>query len=105
MSVNNQNYVLARWRAERAKEDPPFYTVRNSLIWLSVAGNVGWYRPEIASGRLVGIRSIALPPPDGSESEAMRATLEYAFKLINPQQRRKIEARMQQTSSANPCSH
>ncbi len=93
----NQDWALAQWRADAAKNDPPFYTVRllhggRPFVWLNVAGNVGWYAPEIdATGKMVGIRAEAAPQPHADETEETRRMLNWQFKLISPKQRQKLE--------------
>lgn len=96
---NNQEWALARWREDAAKNDPPLYSVRNMLdrafMWLRIGGNVGWYAPEIKMGNLVGVRSIALPQPWDGETEEDHKSYNHNFDLISPKQRRKIERIME----------
>lgn len=106
--ANNQDWVLAQWRRDAAKDDPPFYTVReffrgDRYIWLSIGGNVGWYWPEMKDEKLVGIRAMASPKPpkyDWSlmpkESPDEYRHLNWRFKLVSPKQRIKIEHALQQ---------
>lgn len=91
----NQEYALARWREDAAKNDPPFYTVQQRhgrpFVWMNVGGNIGWYAPEVnEAGEVIGIRGEAYPQPHADETPEDRAALNYAFKLINPKQRRKL---------------
>lgn len=96
MNPTNQDGAIALWRIDAAKDDPPLYTVKEKLdrqfVWLNVGGNIGWYAPEIKDGEMVGIRSIAYPQPREGESPEDYIALNFAFKLISPKQRRKIEA-------------
>jgi len=102
-TVHNQEYALARWREDAAKDDPLFYTIQQRhgrpFIWLRVAGNVGWYAPELnATGEVISLRSEALPQLNDNETAKDRAALNYAIKLISPKQRQKI-ARLFSTQS------
>lgn len=95
----SQEWALARWREDAARNDPPFYTVEQRhgrrFVWLSVGGNAGWYAPQLdAIGNMIGIRSEAYPPPRTDETHKDRASLNFAFKLVGPRQRRKIEEAM-----------
>lgn len=94
MKSQNQDWALAEWRKDASRDDPPFYSVKeifgDVLVWMSVYGNVGWYRPEIKDGELVGIRSLAFPPPSEDESPKARAALNHAMQWVNPKQRKKI---------------
>jgi len=93
-TANNQDGALAQWRADAAKNDPPFYSVQHRhgrpFVWMNVGGNVGWYAPEVKAGEVVGFRGESWPQPSEDEAEEDRAALNYAFKLINPKQRRKL---------------
>lgn len=90
----NQDWVLARWREDAAKDDPALYTARfmhgRIFVWLSIGGNIGWYAPEISNGEMIGLRSEATPQPDIDETPEMRSALNYLFKLVSPKQRVKI---------------
>lgn len=90
----NQDYVLARSREDAAKDDPPFYTVRQMcgrpFVWMNAGGNVGWYAPELKDGEVVGLRSICYPQPWPGETDRDRKAFNFAFKLVNPKQRRKL---------------
>ena len=92
--ANNQDGVLALWRANAAKDDPPFYSAKKMLgrtfVWMNVVGNVGWYAPEMKGEEVIGLRSISLPQPSGEESQEDRAALNYVFRWVNPKQRRKL---------------
>lgn len=94
-TVMNQDWALAQRRAEEARLDPPFYSVmerRGGLfIWMNIEGNVGWYKPEMKDGGLIGIRVIAFPQPSEEESVEEYKTLNYLFKLLSPKMRAKIE--------------
>lgn len=93
MTLLNQDWVLARWREDRAKDEPALYSVSDTgCIYLSINGNAGWYRPEVRAGELTGIRSVALPEPMAGESPQDRKAYEYEFALVSPKQRRKIVA-------------
>lgn len=90
-----QEYALARWREDAAKDDPPFYTVHQRhgrpFAWMRVGGNVGWYAPETnAAGEVIGLRGEASPQPSKDENDETWRILNWQFKLINPKQRRKL---------------
>jgi len=89
----NQDWVLARFREDAAKGDPKPYTVTDQFggaIWLSVNGNVGWYRWVVKDGALTQLRSITMPVPNANESPEDIAVFNYEFKLVGPKQRAKI---------------
>jgi hypothetical protein len=91
----NQEYALARWREDAAKDDPPFYTVQprhgRPFVWMNVGGNIGWYAPELNNtGEVVGLRGEAWPQPGAAEDDETRRILNWQFKLISPKQRRKL---------------
>lgn len=92
----NQDYALASWREAAAASDPSLYSTRRMnngvFVWLSIAGNVGWYFPLIKEGKLTGIRSIALPRPSIEEPPNDKAALGYALKFVSPKQATKIVA-------------
>lgn len=79
------------------EDDPPLYTVREMygrvFIWLTVKRNVGWYWPEIVDGELVGLRLMGYTPLPGETPEQARS-LNWNFKWIGPQQKRRIETAM-----------
>lgn len=83
--MNNQDWVIARWREDRTKNDPPFYTVEmrhgRPHIWMSLNKNVGWYSVEITDGRLVELHS---------EGSGLDSQIEY----VGTQLRRRIEEAM-----------
>ena len=95
----NQDYALALWRRDAAKDDPVPYTARymckGVFVWASVAGNAGWYCPEIEDGELMGLRSIALPRPSKDEMPEEKEALNRALRLVSPKQAAKIVAATQ----------
>ena len=99
----NQDWVLARWREDAARDDPPFYTLTTLFglpcAWLSLNGNTGWYTLEFDGPALTGVRSIASPPPSPAESPDERRARNHAFKLLSPKRRRKIEALFSQRTA------
>lgn len=90
-----QDFALKRWREDRAKDDPPYYTVETRHgarhIWMSVNLNAGWYLPLLENGKLVGLRSEGLPPSSASETPEQAKALNYQFKFLSPKRRAKIE--------------
>lgn len=93
--MKNQDYVLSDFRADAAKYDPAFYSTTTKFggvsIWLSVRGNVGWYRPAMEAGKLVGLRSLALPIADDGEAPETKKILDYEFNYLGSAQIRRIE--------------
>lgn len=73
----NQDWVLARWREDRAKDDPELYAVElhcgHQCVWASINGNVGWY--YLDHGRLYSLARFDVTKHAGSKQRRKIAGL------------------------------
>jgi hypothetical protein len=90
----NQDFALARFREEAIRRDPALYStgiVHGVIhVWLSISGNVGWYRPEVSNGELRGLRPECVQGPDEYEDPQWTFHFNYPFRITSPKQRVKI---------------
>lgn len=100
----NQDGILADFRRQAAKDDPPPYTVQmrhgQPFVWMSVNSNEGWYAPRIEQGVLVGLRSEALPPYEPEEAPQDTKALDYAVRFVGTKQAAKVIEAVNQFRSA-----
>jgi hypothetical protein len=82
--THNQDWVLAQWRKDASKDDPPFYATMGKFgriwCWLNPQNNTGWYWPVIEGGVIKELHSMAFNDCDS------------LIKYLSPKQRRKVEA-------------
>lgn len=85
MNGASQEYAIARFREDAARNDPPFYSLGEPVpglrcVWLNLRGNVGWYWAKLQGEVLVGFHALAFGGHDN------------LLDLLIPKQRRKITA-------------
>lgn len=100
-TLRNQDWVLARFREDESRFDPPFYATSlimgRIFMWLSINRNVDWYGVEMADGSLSCLRPIYVWPPYPGEPPEEKAVVNK-MRYVGEMQRRKIERIMKNVS-------